>query len=198
MYPPPHHQTQDILKMIEVIRSYPLGMLVTVKNNQSYITHIPFVYSDPAGTLLAHIDVSNPQAETLKDGAEVKVVFRGPDAYISPSIYTTKQLPTWNYIIVHITGTVKLINDAEIAKEAMIEMTEFLEKKNSGFTLKKDDARMNQLINYIQTFEVTISNWDGKFKLSQDKIPIDYENAKEELIRRSQQEATSFITKMYR
>ena len=198
MYPPPYHQTKDILKMIEVIRAYPLGMLVSIKNNQSFITHIPFVYSDPAGKLIAHIDASNPQAETLKDGTEVKVIFRGPDAYISPSIYTTKQLPTWNYIIVHITGTVRLINDAETAKEAMIEMTEFLEKKNSGFTLKKDDARMNQLINYIQTFELTITNWDGKFKLSQDKIPIDHENAKKELIRRSEQEATTFITKMYR
>lgn len=197
MYPPPHHQNRDVQKMIEVIRSYPLGILVTVNNNQSFITHIPFVYSDQTGKLITHIDALNPQVETLKDGAEVKVIFRGPDSYISPSIYTTKQLPTWNYIIVHVTGTVHLINDSEMVKNTMIEMTEFLEKNNAGFTLKKDNDKMNQLINYIQTFEVDITNWEGKFKLSQDKNPEDYENAKKELIRRSTQEVTSFITKMY-
>lgn len=197
MYPPPHHHNRDVQKMIEVIRSYPLGILVTVNNNQSFITHIPFVYSDQTGKLITHIDALNPQVETLKDGAEVKVIFRGPDSYISPSIYTTKQLPTWNYIIVHVTGTVHLINDSEMVKNTMIEMTEFLEKNNAGFTLKKDNDKMNQLINYIQTFEVDITNWEGKFKLSQDKNPEDYENAKKELIRRSTQEVTSFITKMY-
>ena len=44
-----------------------------------------------------------------KNTSEVTVVFRGPDTYISPSVYTTKQLPIWNYIIVHIKGNITLI-----------------------------------------------------------------------------------------
>ena len=44
-----------------------------------------------------------------KNSSEVTVVFRGPDTYISPRVYTTKQLPTWNYIIVHIKGNITLI-----------------------------------------------------------------------------------------
>ena len=104
MYPPPHHQTKDIQKMIAVIKAFPLGMLVSAKDGQPFVTHIPIIYNHETGKLLAHIDKFNPQVETLINDAEVTVVFKGPDAYISPSIYTTKQLPTWNYIMVHIKG----------------------------------------------------------------------------------------------
>jgi Transcriptional regulator len=126
MYPPPYHQTEDIQKMIAVIQQYPLGMLLSVHNGKPLATHIPIIYNEATGKLVAHIDIQNPQVETLMDGAEVTVVFKGPDTYISPSVYTTKQLPTWNYIIVHITGTITLINEPEAAKNTMISMTHFL------------------------------------------------------------------------
>ena len=127
MYPPPHHQVHDKEKMIAVIKQYPLGMLVTVVDHKPLITHIPFIYSETR-RLVAHIDKNNPQIKTLQNGNQVTVVFKGPDCYISPSVYSSEnQLPTWNYIIVHITGTIHLINDVETAKETMIAMTEFLE-----------------------------------------------------------------------
>ncbi|WGF93046.1 FMN-binding negative transcriptional regulator [Aequorivita marisscotiae] len=197
MYPPPHHQSHDIEKMISVIEHFPLGMLVTAKDGKPFITHIPFIYDAATKKLIAHLDRSNPQMETLKDGAEVTVVFKGPDTYISPSIYTTPQLPTWNYIIVHITGKLALINDNEAAKQTIINMTEFLEGNQPHFVLKKDDARMARLIDYIQAFEIEITNWEGKFKLSQDKIPQDFENAKEELIKKSRKDISRFINFTY-
>ncbi|GHC49179.1 FMN-binding negative transcriptional regulator [Ulvibacter litoralis] len=198
MYPPPHHQSEDLQKMIAVIKQYPLGMLISAKEGTPYITHIPIVYNEQTGKLVAHIDASNPQLATLQDGAEVTVVFKGPDTYISPSIYTTKQLPTWNYIIVHVTGTITLINDPEAAKETMVAMTEFLEGTTQKFVLEKDDPRMDRFINYIQAFDITITNWEGKFKLSQDKNPKDYEHAKQELIKKSGEDITGFIENMYR
>lgn len=197
MYPPPYHQSKDIQKMIAVIRQYPLGMLLSVHNGKPLATHIPIIYNEKTATLVAHIDKQNPQVETLQNGAEVTVIFKGPDAYISPDIYTTKQLPTWNYIIVHITGTISLIDDPEAAKETMIAMTEFLEKPNHNFVLEKKDPRMEHMIHYIQAFEITITNWEGKFKLSQDKIPQDYENAKNVLLKKSGEDAVGFINTMY-
>lgn len=197
MYPPPYHQSKDIQKMIAVIRQYPLGMLLSVHNGKPLATHIPIIYNEKTATLVAHIDKQNPQVETLQNGAEVTVIFKGPDAYISPDIYTTKQLPTWNYIIVHITGTISLIDDPEAAKETMIAMTEFLEKPNHNFVLEKKDPRMERMIHYIQAFEITITNWEGKFKLSQDKISQDYENAKNVLIKKSGEDAVAFINTMY-
>lgn len=125
MYPPTEYQSQNIKKMISVIKYFPLGMLVTAKDGKPFITHIPFIYNEITKKLVAHLDRNNPQMETLKNDAEVTVVFKGPDTYISPSIYTTSQLPTWNYIIVHLTGKLQLINDAAKVKETMVEMTEF-------------------------------------------------------------------------
>ncbi|QNJ98017.1 FMN-binding negative transcriptional regulator [Constantimarinum furrinae] len=197
MYPPPYHQTRDIDKMIAVIKKFPLGMLVTANNSQSFITHIPFIYHSETEKLVAHIDKANPQVATLKDGAEVTVVFKGPDTYISPAVYTTRQLPTWNYIIVHITGTIRLINDAEAAKDTMITMTEFLEGSSPGFILKKENEAMNRFVNYIQAFEISVTNWEGKFKLSQDKIEQDQLNAKHALIENTHSSLHSFIEKIY-
>jgi transcriptional regulator len=131
---------------------------VNAPNGMPFVTHIPIIYNDTSGKLVAHIDKLNPQVATLKNGAEVTVVFKGPDCYMSPSIYTTKQLPTWNYIIVHITGTITLINDPEEAKQTMIAMTSFLEQPDQKYILEKDNRAMKNAVNYIQAFDITITN----------------------------------------
>lgn len=46
-------------------------------------------------------------------------------------------------------------------------------------------------------FEITITDWEGKFKLSQDKKPIDTENARAELIRANQANIKSFLDKVF-
>lgn len=197
MYPPPHHQSQDQQKMIAVMKAYPFATLVSVLDGKPLITHIPIIYNEESGKLVAHIDKYNPQVETLVDGAEVTVVFKGPDTYISPSVYTTKQLPTWNYIIIHIRGVITLINDPNAAKDTMIAMTEFLERPDQKFVLEKDNTSMQHMINYIQAFDITITNWEGKFKLSQDKNEQDQLNAKQELINNATKDISDFIDVIY-
>lgn len=196
-YPPPHHQVDDRDKMIALIEQFPLGMLVTSHENVPYITHIPIIYNRKIGKLVAHIDKFNPQVKSLTEDAKVTVVFRGPDTYISPGVYSTTQLPTWNYLIVHIEGTIRLINDPEAAKQTMIDMTEFLEGQNPCFILKKDNPRMAHFVNYIQAFEIEITKWEGKFKLSQDKIKKDQQGAKDALIDGTHQMHHDFIQRMY-
>ena len=197
MYPPPHHQSQDKQKMIALMKQYPFATLVSAVNGTPFITHIPIIYNDESGKLVAHIDKFNPQLETLTNGSEVTVIFKGPDTYISPSVYTTKQLPTWNYIIVHIKGSITLINDPSDAKDTMIAMTAFLEGEDPKFVLEKENTRMQRSVNYIQAFDIAITNWEGKFKLSQDKNELDQENAKKELIRKSDEDITGFIDTIY-
>lgn len=196
-YPPQHHQSKDIQKMIALIQQYPLAMLVSAKGGTPFITHIPIIYNKTNGRLVAHIDKYNPQVTTLVDGAEVTVVFKGPDTYISPSVYTTTQLPTWNYIIVHVTGTITQINHPEEAKETMIAMTSFLEGTNPKYTLEKNNTRMDSAVKYIQAFDIAITNWEGKFKLSQDKNKKDQAAAKEALLKNDAQDKTDFILSMY-
>ncbi|SFC82668.1 Putative FMN-binding domain-containing protein [Algibacter pectinivorans] len=92
-YPPKHHQDNTITHLIEVIKTYPLATLISVKDNVPYITHLPLIYNK-SGKLIGHIDSNNPQAELLKNNNDITIIFSGPQCYISPSIYTTKQLPT--------------------------------------------------------------------------------------------------------
>ena len=195
-YPPPHHQDNDINHMIEVIKTYPLATIVSVKNNDPYITHLPLVYRED-GKLIGHIDKFNPQAELLKDNNEVTIIFSGPHCYISPSIYTTTQLPTWNYIKVHLKGKVTAIIDAHTIKQSLVKMTEFLEQPDHKYILTMDNQRMEGAINYIKGFEIEITNWEGKFKLSQDKKVKDITNARAELIRENQQNIERFLNKIF-
>ncbi len=173
-------------------------MLVSAEGNTPFVTHIPIIYNNDSGKLVAHIDKNNPQVKTLVNGTEVTVVFKGPDCYISPSVYSTPQLPTWNYVIVHITGTIQLINDPEAAKRTMVEMTAFLEQPKYNFKLEMDDPRMDRLINYIQAFDIEITHWEGKFKLSQDKNATDFELAKTALIESSRKDISKFIERIYK
>ncbi|PYE80501.1 PaiB family negative transcriptional regulator [Winogradskyella epiphytica] len=181
--------------MIDVIKTYPLATVISVKDNQPFITHLPLIYED--NKLIGHIDITNPQAELLKDNKEVTLIFSGPDCYISPSIYTTEQLPTWNYIKVHLKGTVKANNNENDLKQSLINMTEYLEAPNHKFILKAEHPRLDKNLSYIEMFEITINHWEGKFKLSQDKQPQDIEAARMELIRANQKSIRDFLKTIF-
>lgn len=196
MYPPKHHQDNNINHMVEVIKHYPLATIISVKDNAPLITHLPLIYKNEH-KLIGHIDINNPQAKLLKDNNPITVIFSGPDCYISPSVYGTTQLPTWNYIKVHLKGTVKAIHDKAALKQSLIQMTEFLEAPKHNYTLEHNNQIMERIIDYITMFEITITDWEGKFKLSQDKKPSDIEHARNELIRANQESIKVFLNKIF-
>ncbi|MDO5972111.1 FMN-binding negative transcriptional regulator [Flavivirga aquimarina] len=195
-YPPKYHLDNNMNHMIEVIKTYPLATVISVKDNQPLITHLPLIFNDE-GKLIGHIDKFNPQAALLKDDNDVTIVFSGPQCYISPSVYASKQLPTWNYIMVHLKATVKAIESKEALKESLINMTAFLEAPDHKYVLEPDNRSMKGYLDYIKMFEMTITNWEGKFKLSQDKKPRDMENARAELIRANQESIEQFLKKVF-
>ncbi len=196
-YPPKHHQEDNNLHMLEVIKTYPLATIVSVKDNAPLITHLPLIYREEDGKLIGHIDIYNPQTELLKDQNDITIIFSGPQCYISPSIYSTTQLPTWNYIRVHLTGKVTRIDSTEDLKESLIVMTEFLEAPDHKYVLEADNPRLNSNLDYIKMFEITIDTWEGKFKLSQDKHPKDIRNARAELLRANQASVKVFLDSVF-
>ncbi|MBO6606197.1 FMN-binding negative transcriptional regulator [Psychroserpens sp.] len=194
-YPPQHHQDDNRDHLKKVIKNYPLATVISVKDNTPLVTHLPLVYENEK--LIGHIDIYNPQASLLKDGNEVTVVFYGPQCYISPSIYGTTQLPTWNYIRVHLKGIVKAIESKSALKQSLITMTEFLEAPDHKYVLEPDNPRLDRNLNYIEMFEIDITEWEGKFKLSQDKKPSDTEFARQELIRANQESIKRFLDQIF-
>jgi transcriptional regulator len=182
--------------MIEVIKTYPLATVISVKDHTPVITHLPLIYE--AGKLIGHLDKNNPHAKLIKNGNPVTVIFSGPQCYISPSIYTTNQLPTWNYIKVHVTGTANEITNPDSIKQSMVAMTSFLEAPEHNYVLDLDNEKMAQFINYVVGFEIDIQTWEGKFKLSQDKISLDMANAKAELLSVNQESIKTFLDSIFK
>lgn len=194
-YPPKHHQDNDKSHLIEVIKTYPLATLISVENNEPLITHLPLVLEGEK--LIGHIDIYNPQAKLLKDNRAITILFSGPQCYISPSIYSTTQLPTWNYIKLHLKGNVNAIESKAALKQSLITMTEFLEAPDHKYVLEVDNPRLERNLDYIEMFEIDITAWEGKFKLSQDKKPKDIENARQELIRANQESVKQFLDRIF-
>lgn len=194
-YPPACHLDNDQDHLIEVIKTYPLATIISVASNQPLITHLPLIFDN--GKLIGHIDIYNPQAKLLKDDNEVTLIFSGPECYISPSVYSTTQLPTWNYIKVHIKGKVKAIENKAALKQSLISMTEFLEGPEHKYVLEADNPKLDRNLNYIKMFEISITDWEGKFKLSQDKKPKDTEAARTELIKANQESIKQFLNKVF-
>lgn len=182
--------------MIEVIKTYPLATVISVKDNEPLVTHLPLIYTN--GKLIGHIDKFNPQTELMANGQKITILFSGPQCYISPTVYSTAQLPTWNYVKVHLQGIVHRIEDPEMVKRSIISMTEQLEAPEHKFRLPLDHPRMHALIDYIKGFEITITDWEGKFKLSQDKAPMDIRNARTELIRANQKSIHTFLDSIFK
>ncbi|WP_103071019.1 FMN-binding negative transcriptional regulator [Aquimarina sediminis] len=195
MYPPKHHQEYNSKNIKQVALTYPFATLISAQNKKPFITHAPLILHQDK--LVGHIDKNNPHVDLLKENYPIVAVFQGPQTYISPSIYSTPQLPTWNYIIAHANGYVTEIKDAKTLKNSLVTMTEYLESPKHNYTLSHDDPRMDRLINFIHGFEINVEHWEGKFKLSQDKTPTDIENAKQELIKNNQQNTADFVNLLF-
>lgn len=194
-YPPKHHQNDNKEHLHEVIKTYPLATLISVENNEPQITHLPLILEGEK--LIGHIDIYNPHAKLLKDNNDVTIIFSGPECYISPSIFSTTQLPTWNYIKLHLKGTVKAIESKTALKQSLITMTAFLEAPDHNYVLEADNPRLDRNLGYIEMFEIDIISWEGKFKLSQDKKPSDTERARQELIGANQERIKQFLDKIF-
>src|SRR6185369_17677188 len=109
MYLPPHFQEDRIEVQHQLIREHPLGLLISAGPGGLIANPVPFLIVPEAserGTLRCHISRANGQWRELMAVEECLVVFQGPQAYITPSWYQTKQdtgkvVPTWNYATVH-------------------------------------------------------------------------------------------------
>tara|TARA_B110000091_G_scaffold65048_1_gene71644 strand:- start:83 stop:706 length:624 start_codon:yes stop_codon:yes gene_type:complete len=198
-YPPKHHQEDRFENALELIKMYPLATVITSSSNEVLSTHIPLVYSDKGtlGTLVGHLDKFNPQINHFEDkDHDLEIIFHGPEVYISPSKYSTTQLPTWNYFKVHLRGKIILKKEPQDVKESLIAMTAFLEGEKPNYVLDENNPRMHAALDYIVGFHIKISSWEGKYKISQDKNKEDRKRAKQALIE-GQSDVINQIERLY-
>ena len=190
MYLPAHFQENRIEVLHQLIRNHPLGMLVTLTANGAgpqnlEANHIPFLIdTEPAsyGTLRGHVARANPVWKDFSREVEAMVVFQGPDAYISPSLYASKKehgkvVPTWNYAVVHAYGEIKVVDDAEWMRPFLERLTDRHEAPRAA-PWKVGDAPEDFLrttMRAVVGIEIPISKLMGKWKVSQNRSKADRE-----------------------
>lgn len=183
MYLPAHFAEARTAELHRILREHPLGMLVTHGADGLDAEHIPFEF-DPArgphGVLTGHVARANPLWQRCPSGTPVLVVFRGVEAYISPNWYPSKheehrQVPTWNYEVVHAHGTLAVHDDERFVRGLVARLTRRHEAAEPRPWKMGDSAPgfIDGMLAKIVGIEVTITSLVGKAKLGQNKSERD-------------------------
>lgn len=198
MYIPEHFAEKNLEKLHALIEEYPLGTLITNSQNKLDANHVPFEL-DSVGTkfgiLHTHVARNNPIWQELVDGDEVLVVFKGGDSYISPQWFPSKhefhkQVPSWNYRVVHAYGRVRIRDDERYVRGVVARLTRTHEAFQAEPWKMTDGPKdyIDMMLKAIVGIEVEITHLIGKSKLSQNKETRDIEGAGKGLLCRGAHE----------
>lgn len=193
MYIPDHFSIKNLATLHGIIQSHPLGVLVSTTPEGLDANHIPFELDPARGLLTAHVARANPVWQQCRDGADVMVIFRGNESYISPNWYPSKhemhrQVPTWNYEVVHVHGRLTVQDDERFVRGVVARLTREHESSEPKPWRMGDSAPeyIDAMLRAIVGIEVAITRMDGKAKLSQNREERDRLSAAEALIQRGQ------------
>jgi transcriptional regulator len=182
MYLPAHFAEHRVDVLHEALRGAGLFTLVTAAGGLD-ANHLPLLLeSEPAplGRLIGHVARGNPLWTAVPAGAPALAVTLGPDAYVTPSWYPSKQetgrvVPTWNYVAVHAHGTLRFFEDRERLRELVTRLTERHERTRPDPWHPSDapEDYLEGMLAGIVGVELTIDRLEGKWKTSQNRSPLD-------------------------
>ena len=182
MYIPRAHNEERVTVLQKLIEDQPFASLITVGSSGLFASHIPMVLEQNGamGQLRGHISRANTQWRDYNPSIEALAIFSGPQHYITPNWYPEKQdtgkvVPTWNYVVVHAYGYLKIIEDAEWLRTHLASLTSIHEAE-SPVPWKIGDAPEDYiaaLLKGIVGLEMTIERLEGKWKISQNRSDED-------------------------
>ena len=185
MYIPNSFAEHDLPTLFAFLEAQPLAALVTdSKPAGLFATHLPLVLDrtrGSMGTLIGHFARANPHHAHIAGGAtEALVIFAGPDAYITPTWYRTKQetgrvVPTWNYVAVHAYGTLRLRDDPQFLRQHLEALVSRHEKDrvHPWHVSDAPEDFIAQQMKAIVAIELVIDRLEGKWKMSQNRSAAD-------------------------
>lgn len=173
MHPNPVFHDADTARNMAFARARAFGMLVVGGQDGPHVSHVPFLLGADGARADLHLVRSNPIVR-MEGGPHVaKIVVSGPDSYVSPDWYGVQdQVPTWNYIAVHLTGTLE-----RLPQEVMHDMLDRqsaayedqLVPKTPWTTQKMTPDVLERMMRQIVPFRFTLTGVDGTWKLGQNK-----------------------------
>ena len=172
MHPNPVYRSDDREKAMDLVRSRGFGVLTAVGKDGVMASHIPYVVDEDR--VDAHLVRSNPIARALRLGPiEALLIVSGPDGYISPDWYWIEdQVPTWNYVAVHLRGTISLRAETELRGhlEQLSAVNEQQLRPKKPWTMDKNsDETLEKLFRQIVPVRFEIASVEATWKLNQNK-----------------------------
>ena len=169
MFIPECFKIKDQDTIYELIEQHSFATLISQLDGKPYATHLPLVLHTDEQALYGHIAQENKQwIEGEKQ--QVLAIFQGPHCYISPTYYeTTKAVPTWDYVSVHVYGKMEIIKEKDIILQSLTELVNKYEKLESPYNYQDLEPRMiDGMIGELVAFKIKISKIEAQGKLSQN------------------------------
>ncbi|MBI3189823.1 MAG: FMN-binding negative transcriptional regulator [Ignavibacteriales bacterium] len=184
MYIPKYYREEDRQKILAFLKQNNFATLVTFDGEKPIATHTPVevVESENGWTIYGHISRANSQKKTFGE-QEALLIFQGAHTYISARWYTEVDVPTWNYMIVHVYGKVREIQGDELYSvlSRLVQNHEL----DTPYRLEELPQDMVQKeIKGVFGFAVDVTRIDGGYKLSQGKTEEERKNIVSELEKR--------------
>ncbi|GKX53326.1 FMN-binding negative transcriptional regulator [Budvicia aquatica] len=184
MYLPSAFKQNDLIAQVELIRQYPLGLLISYSAEGIEANPIPFLADvDDTGQLIlrAHLSRGNGQWKRLTESSQCMVVFQGAEGYTSPSWYPSKKqsggkaVPTWNYVCVQVSGEAKIIDDTNWILTLLNQLTTLHEngKPEPWSVSDAPEDFIASKLKGIVGIELVATKVEGKWKLSQNRTEED-------------------------
>jgi transcriptional regulator len=183
MFVPAQYRTLDGSWLAELMQHNPLALLLTngKTGEVPYATHLPVIFQQPppaqppadlSGTvLLGHLNRANPHWRTLEPTTKSVLVFTGPHAYVSPTVYRTEPAaPTWNYTAVHVHGQLQKIESAAESLDVVQSTVRAFEADfGAAWDMSPSIEYFHKLLPAVGAFRFVVTHADGMFKLSQEQ-----------------------------
>ena len=174
MHPNPAFRGEETDRNIAFARQRGFGTLaINAPDGAPLLSHVPFVLSDDGILLEAHLVRSNPILRLTDEPVDAVMAVTGPDAYISPDWYgVDDQVPTWNYVAVHLRGKLQRLPDArlhDILERTSGHFESMLAPKPVWTTAKMDQEKYSRMLRQIVPVAMQVETVDGTWKLSQNK-----------------------------
>jgi transcriptional regulator len=179
MYTPNAFRMDDRAELLAFMRAHSFATLVSSPGGALIATHLPVVIDDDGETitLSGHLARQNPHVEAFDGETPSLVIFTGPHGYVPAALYeSSESVPTWNYIAVHATGVARSVSLAEqrpAVDDAMHSMVSTYDPAYHRQYAELSDHFREGMLRGIVVFSLTVTQLEGKAKLSQNRNPHD-------------------------
>lgn len=190
MYIPKPYHEDNADTLVAFMRANSFATLVSSLDGMLWATHLPLVVADQDGsvTLTGHLAKPNPHWQAF--GAdESLVIFNGPHAYVSPSLYEkAESVPTWNYVAVHAYGIPHAITYDENPQRLQAMLEGMIDQYDGAYQAQwrsLSDKFRRGMMSGIVGFELTVTRLEGKYKLSQNRSQTDQRRVAQAMLQRA-------------